>query len=73
MGKLTSAYGLVGLVFIHCGCNVDAARGAVPSVNQTEQVWLHIRGKPQTEDVYLYAHPEQPSWQISVAITVDGG
>jgi prolyl oligopeptidase len=42
------------------------------SVNLNQRLYYHRAGAPQSEDVLVYARPDQPEWNFSPTVTEDG-
>lgn len=41
-------------------------------LNVNQQLWFHRLGTPQSEDVLVYARPDQPKWGVTGGVTDDG-
>jgi prolyl oligopeptidase len=39
---------------------------------ENQRIYFHRRGTPQSEDVLVYARPDQPKWGLSGGLTEDG-
>jgi prolyl oligopeptidase len=40
--------------------------------NYNQQVYYHVLGTPQTDDVLIYARPDHPDWNFAAQTTEDG-
>lgn len=45
---------------------------AYQAVNENHVVYFHALGTPQSDDVLVYATPDQPKWNLSADVTEDG-
>lgn len=46
--------------------------GTETDSNLGQQLWYHVVGTPQSEDILVLEIPDQPEWQTSAEITDDG-
>jgi prolyl oligopeptidase len=52
---------------LHVHSRIARANTAPPASSR-----YHVVGQPQSDDVFLYAIPEQPTWHIGAEVTDDG-
>lgn len=46
-------------------------RGTNTGANKDQQLWYHVVGTPQDEDVFVLALPEEPTWSIGAGFTYE--
>ncbi len=47
------------------------ALGTNTGENKNQQLWYHVVGTPQDQDIFVLALPEQPLWSLSAGYTLD--
>jgi prolyl oligopeptidase len=45
---------------------------AMSGVNRDQKLYFHARGTNQSQDVLVYARPDQPEWSFGAQVTEDG-
>ena len=46
--------------------------GTETDANFNQQLFYHVVGTSQSEDVFLLAEPDHPEWMLSPSVTDDG-
>ena len=46
--------------------------GTETNSNVDQKLYYHVLGTSQSEDVWVYAIPEHPTWMAGVGVTDDG-
>ena len=49
-----------------------AKEAAFQSTNENQKLYYHRLGSPQSDDVLVYARPDQPKWMVGGVVTEDG-
>ena len=47
------------------------ALGTNTGENKNQQLWYHVVGTPQDQDIFVLALPDQPLWSLSAGYTLD--